>query len=105
YAWSIDDRPWGRHRVLEARRSERLELTMNNISMMAHPMHIHGTVFQVVGFGAQRFAGAVRDTVQVPPMERVTVAMEFATAGRWMFHCHHMPHLATGMMTEFVVSG
>lgn len=103
YAWSIDDRPWGRHRALEARRGERIELTMANTTMMAHPMHLHGTVFQVVGFGSQRFAGARRDTVQVPAMERVTVAMEFATAGRWMFHCHHMPHLATGMMTEFVV--
>lgn len=105
YAWSIDERPWGRHRVLEARRGERVELTMTNASMMAHPMHIHGTVFQVVGWGSQRFAGAMRDTVQVPPMERVTLAMEFATAGRWMFHCHHMPHLATGMMTEFSVRG
>lgn len=105
YAWSIDNRPWGRHRVLEARRGERVELTMANASMMAHPMHIHGTVFQVVGWGSQRLAGAMRDTVQVPPMERVTLAFEFATAGRWMFHCHHMPHLATGMMTEFSVSG
>ncbi|WP_137127585.1 multicopper oxidase family protein [Roseomonas sp. HF4] len=105
YVWSIDDRPWGRHRVLEARRGERVELTMTNVSMMAHPMHIHGTVFQVVGWGSQRFVGARRDTVQVPPMERVTLAFEFATPGRWMFHCHHMPHLATGMMTEFVVAG
>ncbi|NCO22907.1 MAG: multicopper oxidase domain-containing protein, partial [Rhodobacterales bacterium] len=25
-------------------------------------------------------------------------------AARWMLHCHHMPHLATGMMTEFAVT-
>lgn len=25
-------------------------------------------------------------------------------AARWMLHCHHMPHLATGMMTELRVS-
>ena len=25
-------------------------------------------------------------------------------AARWMLHCHQMPHLSTGMMTEFAVS-
>ncbi|OQX05405.1 MAG: copper oxidase, partial [Desulfobulbaceae bacterium A2] len=25
-------------------------------------------------------------------------------AANWMFHCHHMPHLLTGMMTELAVS-
>lgn len=100
YAWSIDSQPWGRHRILEVRRGERVELTMENSSMMAHPMHLHGHAFQVVGIGSQRFAGAVRDTVHVPPMGRVTIAVDMANPGRWMFHCHHMPHLAAGMMTE-----
>ncbi|MDZ4069037.1 MAG: multicopper oxidase domain-containing protein, partial [Tabrizicola sp.] len=51
-----------------------------------------------------RFAGAVRDTVHVPPMGMVTVALDAGEAARWMLHCHHMPHLSTGMMTEFAVS-
>ena len=50
----------------------------------------------------------MRDTVMVPPMAEVTIAIAIAIdAGepaRWMLHCHHMPHLAVGMMTEFVVS-
>lgn len=100
YAWSIDSQPWGRHRLLEVRRGERVELTMENRSMMAHPMHLHGHAFQVVGIGSQRFAGAVRDTVHVPPMGRVTIAIDMEKPGRWMFHCHQMPHLAAGMMTE-----
>ena len=33
----------------------------------------------------------------------VTVALDAGEAARWMLHCHHMPHLATGMMTEFIV--
>ena len=44
-------------------------------------------------------SGAVRDTVLVPPMAAVTVAFDAGEAARWMLHCHHMPHLATGMMT------
>jgi FtsP/CotA-like multicopper oxidase with cupredoxin domain len=67
---------------------------------MAHPMHLHGHVFQVVGFGSQRFVGPVRDTIHVPAMGRVSIAFDTINAGQWMFHCHHMPHLAVGMMTE-----
>jgi FtsP/CotA-like multicopper oxidase with cupredoxin domain len=37
-------------------------------------------------------------------MGMVTVALDAGEAARWMLHCHHMPHLQTGMMTEFRVS-
>lgn len=73
------------------------------MSMMAHPMHLHGHTFQVVAINGKRFAGAVRDTVQVPPQAMVTVALDAGEAARWMLHCYHMPHLSTGMMTEFAV--
>ena len=76
----------------------------HNMSMMAHPMHLHGHAFQVVGVGQTRIAGAVRDTVHVPPMGMVTVAVDAGEAARWMLHCHHMAHLASGMMTEIQVS-
>jgi FtsP/CotA-like multicopper oxidase with cupredoxin domain len=36
-------------------------------------------------------------------MGMVTVAVDAGEAARWMLHCHHMPHLSTGMMTEFAV--
>jgi len=40
----------------------------------------------------------------VPPMTMATIAVDAGEAARWMLHCHHMPHLSTGMMTEFVVT-
>jgi FtsP/CotA-like multicopper oxidase with cupredoxin domain len=104
YVWSIDGRPWGRHRPIPVRTGQRVELVMENRSMMAHPMHLHGHVFQVVQVGDHRFPGAVRDTVHVPPMTRIAIAFDAGEAARWMFHCHHMPHLAAGMMTELDVA-
>lgn len=104
YVWTINGRTWGQHVPVTARSSERIEITFHNMSMMAHPMHLHGHAFQVVGIGGQRFAGAVRDTVHVPPMAMVTVAVDAGEAARWMLHCHHLAHLSTGMMTEFAVS-
>ncbi len=76
----------------------------NQLFPMAHPMHLHGHVFQVVALNGQAMNGALRDTVHVPPMSMVSVALDAGEAARWMLHCHHMPHLATGMMTEFTVS-
>ncbi|OZA11683.1 MAG: copper oxidase, partial [Rhodobacterales bacterium 17-64-5] len=82
----------------------RVELMFHNMSMMGHPMHLHGHAFQVVNINGKAVNGAMRDTVYVPPMAQVTVALDAGEAARWMLHCHHMPHLSTGMMTEFAVS-
>jgi FtsP/CotA-like multicopper oxidase with cupredoxin domain len=104
YVWTINGATWGQHSPVTARSGERVVLSFHNMSMMGHPMHLHGHVFQVVGLNGQAVAGALRDTVYVPPMSMVDVALDAGEAGRWMLHCHHIPHLATGMMTEFQVS-
>ena len=80
---------------------DRIEVKMTNMSMMAHPMHLHGHHFQVVAIDGKRFSGAVRDTVLVPPMRSVTIAIDANNPGQWAFHCHHLYHMATGMMSTF----
>lgn len=99
YAWTLNGRSWGNHQPISVRKGERAELTLRNTSMMGHPMHLHGHHFQVVAIDGRRFAGAVRDTVWVPPMREVTVAFDAANPGTWALHCHHLYHMATGMMT------
>jgi FtsP/CotA-like multicopper oxidase with cupredoxin domain len=94
----------GQHQPIIVRSGERVVLSLHNTSMMAHPMHLHGHLFQVVGLNGRRVAGALRDTVRVPPMSMVDVALDAGEAARWMLHCRHMPHLATGMMTGFAVT-
>jgi FtsP/CotA-like multicopper oxidase with cupredoxin domain len=76
-----------------------------NQSMMAHPMHLHGHVFQVIAIDGRPIAGAMRDTVLVPPMTRVRFAFDADNPGRWAFHCHNLYHMETGMMTEFRYHG
>ena len=104
YVWTIDGQTWDTHVPVSAVSGQRVELTFHNMSMMAHPMHLHGHVFQVVNINGRAVNGALRDTIYVPPMAQVTVALDAGEAARWMLHCHHMPHLSTGMMTEFAVS-
>ncbi|PCD75522.1 multicopper oxidase family protein [Pseudothioclava arenosa] len=104
YVWTINGRTWENRVPVTARSGERVELMFHNMSMMAHPMHLHGHVFQVVEINGTRFPGAIRDTVLVPPMNSVTIAFDAGEAAPWMLHCHHMGHLATGMMTELSIS-
>ncbi|WP_054005293.1 multicopper oxidase family protein [Cypionkella psychrotolerans] len=104
YLWTIGGQTWDTHKPLVATSGERVELMFHNMSMMGHPMHLHGHVFQVVNINGRAINGAMRDTVYVPPMARVTVLLDAGEAARWMLHCHHMPHLSSGMMTEFAVS-
>ncbi|HWU63348.1 MAG TPA: multicopper oxidase family protein [Ensifer sp.] len=89
---------------LKLKSGERVEVAMMNMSMMAHPMHLHGHAFQVVDIDGRRFAGAVRDTVLVPPMKTVTIAFDAGKPGHWPFHCHHLYHMVTGMMTHLEVA-
>jgi FtsP/CotA-like multicopper oxidase with cupredoxin domain len=102
YAWFIDGRGWANHRAFAVTRGQRVVVEMTNHSMMAHPMHLHGHHFQVIGLNGRPLNGALRDTVLVPPhMGSVTIAFDADNPGRWLFHCHNLLHMATGMMTEF----
>ncbi|MBP2229165.1 FtsP/CotA-like multicopper oxidase with cupredoxin domain [Azospirillum agricola] len=105
YVWTLDDRAFGAHVPLEVARGQRVELTLENTSGMAHPMHLHGHHFQVVGLNGKPLAGAVRDTVLVPDGAAVTVVFDADNPGRWPLHCHNLLHMATGMMTEVVYDG
>lgn len=99
YQWALEGL-----QDLKLKSGERVEIAMMNMSMMAHPMHLHGHAFQVVDIDGRRFAGAMRDTVLVPPMKTVTIAFDAGRPGHWPFHCHHLYHMVTGMMTHLEVS-
>jgi len=74
-----------------------------NATAMDHPMHIHGTQFQVVGRTAGStslpfVAQAWFDTVNVPAGETITIKVRQDLPGRRMVHCHILPHEDAGMM-------
>ncbi len=98
YRWTINGRTYGEASPFAVSPGERVEMTFMNPTTMSHPMHLHGHHFQVVGIGGRRFSGAVRDTVMVPPHMPVTIAFDAGPKGEWFLHCHHLYHMATGMM-------
>lgn len=105
YIWSLNGATYGQDMPLMVATGERVELLMINKTMMAHPMHLHGHVFQVVAIDGKRFDGAMRDTVLVPPRSAVTVAFDADNPGHWAFHCHNLYHMEAGMMTTVRYEG
>ena len=98
YQWTINNVAWSKDvPPLKVAEGERVELVLTNQTMMPHPMHLHGHSFQVVAIDGDRFAGAVRDTVLVPPKATVTVAFDADNPGWWPFHCHLLYHQHAGM--------
>ncbi len=100
YRWTINGMAHGERQPFDVRLGERVEMTFMNPTSMMHPMHLHGHHFQVVSIGGQRFSGALRDTVIIPAHNPVTIAFDANQKGAWFLHCHHLYHMASGMMTE-----
>ena len=99
YTWKMNGAVFEEHEPLAVREGERVEITFRDDTTMAHPMHLHGHHFQVVGINGERVNGAMRDTVLVPAGGEVTIAFDADNPGEWALHCHHLYHMAGGMMT------
>jgi FtsP/CotA-like multicopper oxidase with cupredoxin domain len=101
YRWGIEEKAtMAHHAHLMVQEGERVEMTLTNRTEMSHPMHLHGHHFQVVAVNGQRVKGAVRDTELVPIGGSLTLAFDAVNPGKWMFHCHNLYHMRSGMMTQ-----
>jgi FtsP/CotA-like multicopper oxidase with cupredoxin domain len=100
YRWSLNGDYWPDVNPLMIAKGQRVAIELVNRTMMAHPIHLHGHAFQVTSLNGTPLAGAVRDTVLVPPMGSVSIAFDADNPGRWALHCHNLYHMTTGMMTE-----
>ena len=105
---SMQGYDWGMQSSADllVRQGERVVVEMRNHSMMTHPMHLHGHHFQIVAINGQEISGAVRDTAFLPPMTSIAFAFDAVNPGKaWAFHCHHLYHMATGMMVTVGYEG
>lgn len=93
YRWTLNGRTFEDADPLEVRQGERVQLRFRNMSMMFHPMHVHGHTFALEGNGVRK------DTVVVQPMRSVVVSLQADNPGQWATHCHNVYHAEAGMMT------
>ncbi|MHB1475810.1 MAG: multicopper oxidase family protein [Dermatophilaceae bacterium] len=93
YRWTINGKTFPDADPLPVEAGQRVRLRFQNMSMMFHPMHVHGHTFALVRGGARK------DTVIVRPMQTVEVDFDADNPGQWATHCHNIYHAETGMMT------
>lgn len=96
YMWSMDGKTMSEaHEPISMRAGERVRVTLINDTMMAHPIHLHGHLFELVtGHGDH---SPRKHTVNVLPGGKVSWDVT-AIGGDWAFHCHLFLHMAMGMM-------
>lgn len=99
YIWSMNGVPLSKTDKIKIKGGEVTRITLNNITMMHHPMHLHGHYFRVINENGER--SPLKHTVNVPPMQKVTIEFYNEEYGDWFFHCHVLYHLMGGMARIF----
>ncbi len=103
YTWSINGKVLSAADKIKIKKGEIVRITLNNTTMMHHPMHLHGHFFRVLN-GNGEYA-PLKHTVDVPPMSRVTIEFAANEEKDWFFHCHLLYHMKAGMARIFSYEG
>jgi len=76
------------------------EWTLKNLDTEDHTFQIHVNDFQVMLVNGQPYnAHGLQDTVVIPTGGEAVVRIPFTDFfGKFVFHCHILPHEDTGMM-------
>ena len=95
YTWSFDGRTLSQSDRILVRRGENVRFVLRNMTMMHHPLHLHGHFFRVLNGQGDR--SPLKHTVDVPAMGTVTIEFAADTEKDWFFHCHNLYHMMAGM--------
>jgi FtsP/CotA-like multicopper oxidase with cupredoxin domain len=98
--WTINGKSYPKTSPIEVWSGQRVRLRLTNMSMLDHPMHLHGHTFQVVMANGRAVNGPLKDTLTVRHMERYEIEFVANNPGTWLFHCHNLHHMAGGLVTE-----
>lgn len=99
YLWSLNGVPLSETDNILIKKGEVTRITFNNLTMMHHPMHLHGHFFRVINKNGEY--SPLKHTVNVPPMQKVVIEFEGNETGDWFMHCHVLYHMMSGMARVF----
>ncbi|MHA6250024.1 multicopper oxidase domain-containing protein [Pontibacter sp. CAU 1760] len=99
YIWSMNGVPLKEDDKIRISKGEVTRITLNNLTMMHHPMHLHGHFFRVINEHGEY--SPLKHTVNVAPMQKVVIEFDANEYGDWFFHCHILYHMDAGMARIF----
>lgn len=99
YAWSINGQVYPEADPIVLSKDEEIRMVFANTTGMAHPFHLHGHSFRVLGKPGELnlVDPPLKDTVMVPAHENLVIQWKASNPGAWFFHCHIAWHMEAGM--------
>ena len=102
WSWGFDGKKFSAAPPIKVSLGETVRFVLINDTMMEHPIHLHGYLFEVENGQGDRLP--LKHTVNVKPGERMSFVFTADQPGHWAFHCHLLYHMEMGMFREVHVS-
>lgn len=99
YLWTLDNKTVAETDKILIKKGEVVRIIMYNISMMRHPMHLHGHDFRLINSKGEY--SPLKNVIDIAPMETNTIEFAANQDGDWFFHCHILYHMMAGMGRVF----
>ena len=85
---------------MKAKVGDKVRIRIGNLSMMAHPVHLHGHTFKITDWGGgflPEHQHVAANTINVSAAEIRSLEFVAERPGRWLFHCHFSHHTMNDM--------
>jgi CopA family copper-resistance protein len=102
WIWGFNGKKFSEAGPIAVRLGERVRFVLINDTMMEHPIHLHGFLFEVENNQGNRLP--LKHTINVKPAERMSFVFTADVPGHWAFHCHLLYHMEMGMFRTILVS-
>lgn len=102
-AWDINDKTCADRPIARLQRDKSYIFELRNLSQYQHPIHLHGMTFKVLASNRKSIIPYFTDTYLLGKNERARIALVADNPGVWMFHCHVIDHMETGLMASIEV--
>ena len=102
-AWDINDKTCADRPIATLKRGGHYIFVLRNMAQYLHPIHLHGMSFKVLDSDRKRIEPYFTDTYLLGKNETARIAFVADNPGVWMFHCHVIDHMETGLMAAIEV--
>ncbi len=102
-AWDIADKTCADRPIASLKLGGHYIFELRNMTQYQHPIHLHGMAFKVISSDRKQITPYFTDTYLLGKNERAKIAFVADNPGVWMFHCHVIDHMETGLMAAIAV--
>lgn len=102
-AWDINDKTCAERPIATLKKDGHYIFVLRNMAQYQHPIHLHGMTFKVLSSDRRKIIPYFTDTYLLGKNETARIAFVADNPGVWMFHCHVIDHMETGLMAAIEV--